>query len=65
MNQRKAKLVGTGLVLLVAVLGLTWLSWQTDLAEIVRRGVAFFRQAGPLPFFAAMAVLPAAQRARA
>jgi uncharacterized membrane protein YdjX (TVP38/TMEM64 family) len=56
---RKAKLAGTGLVLLAAIAGLVWLTRQTDVADGVRHGVAFFRQAGPLPFFAAMALLPA------
>lgn len=59
MSPRNAKLLATGLLLLAALAALAWLTRRTDAADFVRSGIAFFRQAGPLPFFAAMALLPA------
>ncbi|MDB6168044.1 MAG: associated Golgi protein [Verrucomicrobia bacterium] len=59
MNRRgKINLAKLAVILaLLAVIG-WWAVRQMDLSGVVDRSVAFFREAGPWPFFGAMALLP-------
>ena len=58
-SRRRRWLIGVVclLALLIAAGGV--LGYRMDASFQVRRGIAFFREAGPWPFFIAMAVLPA------
>jgi uncharacterized membrane protein YdjX (TVP38/TMEM64 family) len=58
-RRQKTQLAGVAVGLLLLVVGAIVVGRQVDAGLQMRRCVAFFRDAGALPFFTAMAVLPA------
>jgi len=58
MSVSRSRLVRSILCLVVACAGLALLAWRMDLGALVKQCVGILREAGPGPFFVAMAVLP-------
>lgn len=57
---RKSAALKLAAVLIVLLVGIWFAARQVHFGEMATRAVAYFREKGPLPFFVAMALLPAA-----
>jgi uncharacterized membrane protein YdjX (TVP38/TMEM64 family) len=58
-RRQKKQAIAAGVLLVIVVVAVVAVGARYDLGFHMRRCVAFFRDAGPWPFFTAMAVLPA------